>query len=331
MKTRKVGQFDVSSMGLGCMSMSHAYGVAPSAEQSTAVLMRALELGYTFFDTAALYGFGANEKLLGAAMKGKRSQFTLASKCGLVRNADGKREINGTPQSIRKTCDESLANLQTDVIDLYYLHRLDRKVPIEESVGALAELVKAGKIRSIGLSEVSAATLRKAHAVHPIAAVQTEYSLWTRNPEVAVLDACRQLGTALVAFSPVARGFLAGGVTSMEALPANDIRQSMPRFQGENFSRNLALLDGMIAIGDEIGATPAQLCLAWLLQRDPIVVPIPGTTRLDHLEENTAADALTLSPEMMARLDALVNPRTVAGPRYAASTLPEIDTEDIAA
>src|SRR5678816_215311 len=223
MDKRQVGPFEVSCIGLGCMSLSWAYGPPPPRGQAEAVLRGALDAGYTFFDTAALYGLGHNEKLIGEVLGEHRKEFVLASKCGVSNN--GQRELNGRPEVLKRTCEESLVNLQTDVIDLYYLHRWDKRVPIEESVGALADLVAEGKIRSVGLSEVSAATLRRAHAVHPIAALQTEYSPWTRNPDIAVLDACRELGTAFVAFSPVARGFLAGGVEDVASLPDNDIRR----------------------------------------------------------------------------------------------------------
>jgi aryl-alcohol dehydrogenase-like predicted oxidoreductase len=247
------------------------------------------------------------------------------------KNAAGQREINGKPEILKRTCEESLQRLQTDVIDLYYLHRWDKRLPIEESVGALADLVRQGKIRGIGLSEVSAATLRKAHRVHPIAAVQTEYSLWTRNAEIAVLDTCRELGVSFVAFSPLARGFLTGKLRDVSNLPQKDIRLGMPRFQGENFTRNLKLLDGFAAVAKENDCTMGQLALAWLLARAPHIVPIPGTTRLDHLEENAGAERVTLKPGTMEKLENLINPSTVSGPRYAASTLPEIDTENLAA
>ena len=245
------------------------------------------DAGYTFFDTAAVYGVGHNETLVGEVLKHRRSEFVLASKCGLT-NGD-QRELNGRPEVLKATCEGSLRRLQTDVIDLYYLHRWDKRVPIEESVGALAELVAEGKIKSIGLSEVSAATLRKAHAVHPIAALQTEYSPWTRNPEIAVLDACRELGVTFVAFSPVGRGFLAGGVTDLAQLEEGDFRKGMPRFQGEAFEANLKMFAGFAGLAGEVGCTPAQLCLAWLLAKDHAQVPIPGTTNPDHMVENAKA------------------------------------------
>jgi aryl-alcohol dehydrogenase-like predicted oxidoreductase len=326
---RKLGPFDVSALGMGCMSLSHAYGTPPPRETASAVLNAALDTGYNHVDTAALYGFGANETLIGDVLGGRRKEFVLASKCGMFGNAHKQREIDGRPEAIFRVCDESLQRLKTDVIDLYYLHRWDKKVPVEESVGAMARLVEAGKVRTIGMSEVSAATIRRAHAVHPITAVQTEYSLWTRNAEVAVLDTCRELGIAFVAFSPLARGFLTGELRDVSGLPPKDIRLAMPRFQGEHFQKNLTLLDGYAAVAREQGCTMGQLALAWLLARAPHVIPIPGTTRLDHLRENWAAQDVRLSPETVDRLDGLINTRTVSGPRYNAATLPEIDTEDI--
>jgi aryl-alcohol dehydrogenase-like predicted oxidoreductase len=320
---RKLGPFNVSAIGLGCMGLSHAYGTPPDPKTAAQILLKALDLGYTFFDTAALYGLGANETLLGETLKHRRSEIVLASKCGMLR----PRELDGRPEILKRTCEDSLRRLQTDVIDLYYLHRWDKRVPIEESAGALADLVKEGKIRSIGLSEVSANTLRRAHAVHPIAAVQTEYSLWTRNPEIAVLDACKEIGAAFVAFSPLARGFLTGTLRDVSTLPPKDIRLAMPRFQGENFPRNLRLLDGFSVIARENDCSMGQLALAWLLTKAPHIIPIPGTTRLDHLAENAAACNVRLLPGAFERMDALINANTVSGPRYNATTLPEIDTE----
>ena len=329
MQTRKLGPFDVTSISLGCMELSHAYGTPPDPADAATLLHKALDLGITHIDTAALYGFGANETLIGETLRGRRREFVLASKGGMFGNAQRKREIDGRADTIRRNCDESLARLQTDVIDLYYLHRWDKRVPIEESVGAMADLVQAGKVRAIGLSEVSAATIRKAHQVHPIAAVQTEYSLWTRNAEVAVLDACRELGIAFVAFSPLARGFLTGALRDMSALPANDIRQAMPRFQGEHFAANLRLLDGVAALARQLGCTMGQLALAWVLAQRPFIIAIPGTTRIAHLQENLAASSIDLDAATLAQLDALINPRTVSGPRYNAATTAEIDTEEI--
>lgn len=325
MDQRQLGPFKVSAIGLGCMSLSHAYGTPPPREQAERVLLGALDAGYTFFDTAAVYGVGHNETLVGEVLKHRRSEFVLASKCGLT-NGD-QRELNGRPEVLKATCEGSLRRLQTDVIDLYYLHRWDKRVPIEESVGALAELVAEGKIKTIGLSEVSADTLRRAHAVHPITALQTEYSPWTRNPEIAVLDACRELGVTFVAFSPVGRGFLAGGVSDLAQLEDGDFRKGMPRFQGEAFAANLRMFGGFAELAREAGCTPAQLCLAWLLQKDTTQVPIPGTTNPDHMAENARAAEIRLSSEVMAKVEALVNPQTVTGPRYAPAMQASVDTE----
>ncbi|MEI6438830.1 MAG: aldo/keto reductase [Alphaproteobacteria bacterium] len=324
--TRKVGPFDVFPIGLGCMSLSHAYGPPPPREQAERVLKGALDAGYNFFDTAAVYGLGHNETLVGEVLGDRRNDFVLASKCGLSRG--DQRELNGSPEVLKATCEDSLRRLKTDVIDLYYLHRWDKRIPIEDSVGALADLVREGKIRTIGLSEVSAPTLRRAHATHPIAALQTEYSPWTRNPEIAVLEACRELGVTFVAFSPVGRGFLAGGVMDASALAEGDFRVGMPRFQGEAFAANLNLLSQFKAIADDAGCTLAQLCLAWLMQKDPTIVSIPGTTSPDHMLENALAARVTLSAAVMARIETKVNGSTVTGPRYAPAMQASVDTED---
>jgi aryl-alcohol dehydrogenase-like predicted oxidoreductase len=251
----------------------------------------------------------------------------LASKCGIT-GVEGKRVIDGRPATLKRTCEDALRRLRTDRIDLYYLHRWDKRVPIEESIGALADLVRAGSIRAIGLSEVSAQTLRKAHAVHPIAAVQSEYSPWTRNPELGVLETCRELGTAFVAFSPLARGFLTGAVRDASSLVEKDIRRGMPRFQPPHFAHNLRMLDRFIDVASRAGCTPAQLALAWVLLRAPHMVPIVGTTSIDHLREDVAAAKLTLSPAVIAEVDACVNAKTVSGERYSRQTLAEIDTEE---
>ncbi|HEY5411627.1 MAG TPA: aldo/keto reductase [Caulobacteraceae bacterium] len=329
MNKRQLGPFSVSAIGLGCMSLSHAYGAPPPAPAGEALLLKALDLGYTFFDTAALYGGGANETLVGKALASRRDEFVLASKCALTLE-DGGRVMSNDPRKLAQTCEDSLRRLNTEVIDLYYLHRWDKVTPIEETVGGLADLVKAGKVRAIGLSEVSADTLRRAHAVHPIAAVQSEYSLWTRNPEVAVLDACAELGVGFVAFSPVARGFLTDAPPDPDRFEPRDIRRSMPRFQGDNWRRNLGLLNGVDQIAHELGRTRAQLALAWTLAQRRFIVPIPGTTSLDHLQENALGD-VALPAEALAGLDALINPRTVRGPRYPATVQPEIDTEELPA
>ena len=329
--TRTIGPFTVSAIGLGCMSLSQSYGPPPAREEAAKVLLRSLEMGCTFFDTAAIYGVGHNEELVGEVLGPHRSKFTLASKCGLFATPDGKREVNGKAETLKQTCEDSLRRLKTDVIDLYYLHRWDKRVPIEESVGALKDLVQEGKIRTIGLSEVSAPILRRAHAVHPIVALQTEYSPWTRNPEVAVLDACADIGAAFVAFSPVARGFLADGVPDVEALAPTDMRRHMPRFQGDHLTANLKLLEGFRALARENDCTPAQLCLAWLLAKAPHIVPIPGTSKVAHAEEDLAAWSITLTAEAVAAVDALVNAKTVSGPRYGAAMQSSVDTEELAA
>ena len=331
MKNRQIASFSVSPIGLGCMNLSHAYGAPVSAQQGERVLLTAFDQGVNFFDTAALYGFGANETLVGKVMKPHRQKFTLASKCGMqgVEQSDGSKVkvIDGRPETIKKTCEDSLRRLQTEVIDLYYLHRWDKKVPIEDSVGALSDLVRQGKIQTIGLSEVSASTLRKAHAVHPIAAVQTEYSLWTRNPEIAVLQACRELGAAFVAFSPVARGFLCGAPLDIASFEPKDIRRGMPRFTPENFAANLKLLPAYHALAQEAGCSPSQLALAWLLHQGEHIIPIPGTTSVDHLSDDLAAVNVKLDASLLARLDALINQNTVAGNRYSAQANSEVDTE----
>ncbi|HQS32028.1 aldo/keto reductase [Polaromonas sp.] len=333
MQTRSLGPFRVSAIGLGCMNLSHAYGAPPPPEAAERLLLAALDRGVTLFDTAALYGFAANETLVGRVLGPHRNRFTLASKCGMQGvdvNNDGKlvRVIDGRPATLQATCEDSLRRLITDVIDLYYLHRWDKKVPIEDSVGALADLVRQGKIRTIGLSEVSAATLRRAHAVHPITAVQTEYSLWTRNPEIALLQACQELGVSFVAFSPVARAFLTGKLRNVSTLAAGDIRRSMPRFEPASYAANLKLLPAYQAIATEAGCTPAQLALAWLLHRGKGIIPIPGTTSLAHLTEDLAAADVTLTPATMAALEALINEKTVTGARYSAQSQSEVDTEE---
>lgn len=323
------------------MSLSHAYGVPPPFEQAERLLLAALDAGVILFDTAALYGFGANETLLGRVLKAHRQRFVLCSKGGLSGRPVGpggalQRVIDGRPQAIRRDCEDSLKRLQTDVIDVYYLHRWHKlgtgAVPIEDSVGAMSDLVRAGKVRALGLSEVSAATLRKAHAVHPISALQTEYSLWTRNPEIAVLQACHDIGAAFVAFSPLARGFLTGRLQAADvaALDSKDLRRTMPRFEPAHYAANLALLPPYLALADELGWTPAQLALAWLLHRAPHVLPLVGTTRVEHLQENLGASQVALTSEAMARLDRMIGEHNVHGPRYTAVSQNEVDTERFA-
>ena len=333
MQQRLLGPFQVSAIGLGCMNLCHAYGQPMPEAEAERLLHAALDLGITHFDTAALYGFGVSETLIGRFLAPLRQRFTLASKCGMtgVPNEQGVkvRVIDGRPATLKATCEEALRRLRTDVIDLYYLHRWDKSVPIEDSVGALADLVHEGKIRAIGLSEVSAATLRRAHAVHPIAALQTEYSLWTRNPEIAVLQACRELGVSFVAFSPLGRGFLCGPL-DIDAFDARDIRRTMPRFTPAHYPHNAGLLPAYLAVAQEVGCSPAQLALAWLLHQGPDILPIPGTTHVEHLRDNIAAADLSLSPEVLARLDAVMNDRLVSGNRYNEQARREVDTEESA-
>ena len=332
MSTRAVGPFSVHPLGLGCMNLSHAYGTPPPPAEGERLLLRALDLGVTLFDTAALYGFGANETLVGRVLKSHRSRITLCSKGGMagVKGDDGvlRRVIDGRPEAIRRNCEDSLQRLSTDVIDLYYLHRWDKQVPIEDSVGEMSRLVAEGKVRALGLSEVSAPILRRAHAVHPIAALQTEYSLWTRNPEIAVLQACADIGAAFVAFSPLARAYLTDTLHDVSTLAEKDLRRTMPRFQGEAWAANLQLLPGYLSVAKEVGCTPAQLALAWVLAQGQHVVVIPGTAQVAHLEDNMGAAGVTLTPAQLQRLDALINARTVAGPRYTAAAQADVDTEN---
>jgi aryl-alcohol dehydrogenase-like predicted oxidoreductase len=325
MQQRHVGPFEVSAIGLGCMGLSHGYGPPTPRDQAERVLLGALDAGYSFFDTAAVYGLGHNETLVGEVLGPHRDRFVLASKCGIT--VGDERGIDGSPANLKDTCERSLRRLKTEVIDLYYLHRWDKRVPIEDSVGALADLKAEGKIKAIGLSEVSAPTLRRAHATHPIAALQTENSPWTRNPEIAVLDACHELGVTFVAFSPVGRGFLAGGVRDPAKFQPGDMRIAMPRFQGEAFQANLRMLDAFATVAKDANCTPAQLCLAWLLKKDPRIVPIPGTTRPKHMRENAGAAEVNLSDEVMSRVDELVNARTVTGSRYSPAMQSAVDTE----
>jgi aryl-alcohol dehydrogenase-like predicted oxidoreductase len=323
---RPLGDRQVSAVSLGCMNLSHAYGHPPDEAEGAALLNRALDLGVTMLDTAALYGGGANERLIGGAVMHRRAEFTLASKC-VLDLVDGTRVLDGSPAAIARTLDGALARLGTDHIDLYYLHRLDRRVPIEESVGALVRAKEAGKIGAIGLSEMGAATIRRAQAVHPIAAVQTEYSPISRNAEIAVLETCRDLGIAFVAFSPVARGLLAGAVRADGYAPG-DIRRGFPRFVEPQLSRNLALVDRFDALARDAGLTPAQLAIGWGLARAEHLVSLPGTTSLAHLEENAAARPI--ARDLVAAVDALFPPNALAGPRYAAPMQAQIDTETFA-
>jgi aryl-alcohol dehydrogenase-like predicted oxidoreductase len=316
MRTSRLGPLSVSALGLGCMGMSEFYG--PGDEQeSLATIGRALDLGVTLLDTADMYGPFTNEQLVGRAVAGRRDDVVLATKFGNERREDGSFVgINGRPEYVRAACDASLARLGVDTIDLYYQHRVDRTVPIEDTVGAMAELVQAGKVRHLGLSEASAETVRRAHAVHPIAALQTEWSLWERSPEVDVLPTTRELGIGFVPYSPLGRGFLTGRFSSPDDFPEGDFRRHNPRFQGENFSRNLELVDRVRTLADEKGCTPAQLALAWLVAQGEDVVPIPGTTRRSRLEENVGAVDVQLGEDDLRRLDELAPLGSAAGDRY---------------
>src|ERR1700761_6583979 len=294
MQTRRIGKAEVSEIGFGCMSLSHAYGDRPDRATAERVLKGALDAGHTHFDTASLYGLGANETLVGEVLKDRYGSFHLASKCGLWLDADGKRLIDGRPAALRKTLEDSLRRLQTEHIDLYYLHRLDPDVPLAETVGAMGDFVREGKIGGYGLSEVSADTIRQAHAVHPLTAVQTEYSLWTRNPEIAVLDACAEVGAAFVAFSPLARGYLTGRLSDTGVFEPKDIRRFMPRFDAQHYTKNLALLPAYRAVAEELGCPRAQLARAWALAQGEHIIPIPGTGKRDHLVDNAKAAEVRL-------------------------------------
>ena len=323
MKTVNIGTTSLhsSEIGLGCMGMSEFYG-APDDAQSLRTLERAFELGVTLYDTSNVYGRGHNETLLSQFLRGKRDRVTLASKFGVVRDPNGPlgssydRDIDNSPAYMRKCCEESLARLGVETIDLYYVHRADPKTPIEETACALAGLIKEGKIRAYGLSEVSADLLRRAHAVHPVAALQSEYSLWTREPELDLLPTCRELGISFVAYSPLGRGFLTGAIASAKSLAADDFRLSSPRFQGDNFDKNLAIIAELRKLCDAKNCTPGQIALAWILGREQKIIPIPGTKRIKYLEENVGAAAVTLSLAERAALEALLPIGAAAGTRY---------------
>ncbi|MFB2772221.1 aldo/keto reductase [Pelatocladus sp. BLCC-F211] len=319
MQTRKLGKqgLVVSALGLGCMGMSEFYGAQDEAE-SIATLHRALELGVNFLDTADMYGSGANEELVGKAIADRRDQVILATKFGIQRGQDASfRGINGSPEYVSQACDASLKRLKVDYIDLYYQHRVDPNVPIEDTVGAMAELVQQGKVRYLGLSEAAPTTIRRANAVHPITALQSEYSLWTRDPEDEILPTLRELGIGFVAYSPLGRGFLSGQITNLDDLAADDFRRVSPRFQGENFNKNLQLVELVKAIATEKQVTPSQLALAWLLAQGEDIVPIPGTKRRKYLEENVKAVEITLTPEDLQRIDEVAPKNVAAGDRYA--------------
>jgi aryl-alcohol dehydrogenase-like predicted oxidoreductase len=324
MDRRKLGTqgLEVSALGLGCMGMSEFYGTTDEGE-AIATIHRALELGIDFLDTADMYGRGANEKLVGKAIGDRRDEVVLATKFGNVRNDDGSREVRGDAEYVRQACDASLQRLGLDHVDLYYQHRVDFRVPIEETVGAMAELVEAGKVRYLGLSEASPETLRRAHAVHPISALQSEYSLWTRDPEDGPLPTCRELGVGFVAYSPLGRGFLTGRIRTPDDFGEGDFRSRLPRFQGENFQRNLDLVAGVEDIAEEKGRTPSQIALSWVLGRGDDVVPIPGTKRRRYLEENAESVDVELTGDDLERLEKAFPVGAAAGDRY-----PDMSTID---
>ena len=325
---RKIPPLNVGVIGYGCMGLSHAYGKPLEKEAAKRVVSEALELGVDHIDTANLYGFGVNEILVGEVVKPVRDKVFLASKgCLALTDEHGalSRGIDSTPENIKRSCEQSLKRLKTDYLDLYYLHRWDKKTPIEECIQTLADLVKEGKILRVGMCEVSAKTLRKAYQVYPIAALQCEYSLWTRNPEAGALDACKELNVAFVCYSPMARGFLCNAVDDPATLPESDLRRKMPRFDSENYTKNRSLLSEYLKIADEAGCTPSQLALAWLLHRPYAIYPIPGTTSIEHLRENVGAADVKLTQEIITRLGDLINEKTVSGARYNEVTMAELD------
>ena len=330
LQTRPLGSLSINPIGLGCMSLSFGYGPASSSQHIQSIIELAIDLGVNLFDTAAVYGDGHNETELGKAIAPFRSQVALCTKGGMTAtyNAQGRqRKIDSRPEVIRANCEDSLKRLGIDVIDLYYLHRWDKVTPIEDVAGAMADLIADGKIKSYGLSEVSAETLKKAHATHPVTAIQSEYSLWTRNPEIAVLPTCEALGITLVAFSPFGRGFLACGSPDPSEFEEKDLRRVMPRFQAPYYEKNLELRNELRALASEAGLTNAQLLLAWVLQQSASIVTIPGTTRLDHLKENMATQNMNIVNDVLQKASALINQNTVAGERYDSVASGQVGTE----
>ena len=327
MQYRKLGSLEVSALGLGCMGMSDFY-VGGTEAESLETIHHALELGVTFLDTADMYGRGANEELVGRAIKGKRDGVVLATKFGIVRGSDGAiTGFDGRPDYVRQACEASLRRLGIDTIDLYYQHRVDPNTPIEDTVAAMAELVREGKVRHIGLSEASAEIIRRAHKVHPITALQSEYSLWTREPEAEILSTVRDLGIGFVAYSPLGRGFLTGQIKSPADIEEGDYRRNSPRFQGENFQKNLDLVVAVAEIAEEKHCTPAQLALAWVLAQGNHIVPIPGTKRPRYIAENMGALALTLTPADLQRIDSVIPRGAASGERYPPATLKAINAD----
>jgi aryl-alcohol dehydrogenase-like predicted oxidoreductase len=320
MERRRLGQLEVSTIGLGCATMTPFYG-QPDPASAIATIRRARELGVDFLDTSDAYGAGRNEELIAAAVAGHRGEYVIASKFGNLGMTGGDRFSDGRPEYVREACERSLQRLRTEAIDLYYIHRVDPAVPVEDTVGAMGDLVRQGKLRHLGISEAGPATIRRAHAVHPLSAVQIEYSLWTRDVEAEVLPLCEELGIGFVAYSPLGRGFLTGGVTSLDGLREDDARRRMPRFQGDNLRRNLALVEELKAHAAAEGCTPAQLALAWVLSRRPFIVPIPGTSHVHRLEENAAAAGLHISADTEDALDHIFRPGAAAGTRYPAGHL----------
>lgn len=315
-------------IGLGCMGISQGYGPAMPQRRAISLIRQALDSGVRHLDTAAIYGSGGNEALIGESLRGRRDGVYLSSKCGLF-SESGRRTVNGHPAALRAGCDQALRRLKTDYIDLYYLHRIDRNVPVEDSVGALSDLLRDGKIGAIGLSEVSSTTLRRAHSVHPIAAVQSEYSLWTRNPELGILDACEELGTAFVAFSPLGRGFFGGEVRRVPSFHEGDMRRQMPRFSNENLPKNLLLAAALKELARDAECTPAQLALRWLLSRRRHIIAIPGTTSPQHLQENVVTESLEIEKQLIEKAGQLIREYPVHGSRYDSSVKLDSDIEPL--